>query len=454
MKLLFFSSIKGPDLYLPLNLLTLATHAQALGHEARVVDGQIEVDWLTACTELAQDADILCVSSYTGPSIAAPAKLVRSLRESGWDRIVVWGGYHATLAGDNIIRDGLADIAVRGSGEYALAGILEWLTGRREIDDIPNLIYPEGDTIRRANPASINYLDELSPVDYRFVPVESYYTPQRRIVHFISSYGCPYACTFCAEPQHSSRRWRGLSPERLCSDMSRVQETYAPDRISLVDPNFSTQPARVVGFVEEVERHRPNLQINCNMRARDVLMVSDRMDLSRLYEAGFRRIFIGVESGSDASLKMLKKASTADEHYRAVTALDRHGIEVQASFIHDLPFEEPADAQATLDLAERLLEVRTPGSSQSHHFYMPYPGTELGTASKINLRDIPTEEWARSSTFRANEIWRGRADRRQVVIDRLSWLHERNPAVISSKDLNRLTDSAEPEHDYVERFML
>lgn len=53
MKLLFFSSIKGPDLYLPLNLLTLATHAQALGHEVPVVDGQTEDDWPSVCTELA-----------------------------------------------------------------------------------------------------------------------------------------------------------------------------------------------------------------------------------------------------------------------------------------------------------------------------------------------------------------------------------------------------------------
>ncbi|WP_431944771.1 B12-binding domain-containing radical SAM protein [Micromonospora marina] len=454
MRLLFFSNIKGPDRYLPLNLLTLASYAVAQGHQVTVVDGQITPDWLDVCRRHAEEADLLAVSSYTGPSIAAPARLVRELRAAGWSHPVAWGGYHATLAGPAILRDGLADYAVSGPGEETLAGLMAHLDGEQHVTDVPGLTFREGDTIRRNPPRTIRDLDRLLPLDYSHVPVREYFTPQRRIVQYISSYGCPYACTFCAEPAHSLRRWNGFSPERILRDLRRIEETYRPDRVSFVDPNFSTQPRRVAELVKLLVADDNSLGINCNMRARDVLMVRRLVPLELLAAAGFRRIFIGVESGSDDTLDLLRKSSTAEQHVEAILALDAVGIEVQASFIHDLPDETDAQAEETIAVAEQLIDLRTPGSVQSHHFYMPYPGTELGQEAGFELSTVPTEDWATSSTFRANEIWRGNRARREWVVEQLTRLHHKNPAVITEKEIGRLDDSARIEHDYVQRFML
>jgi anaerobic magnesium-protoporphyrin IX monomethyl ester cyclase len=454
MRLLLFSNIKGPDLYLPLNLLALASYAGLHGHEATVIDGQTTVDWREKGLLLAQDVDLLLVSSYTGPSIAAPATLIKSLRESGWDRPVAWGGYHATLAGTSILRDGFADYTVTGPGEYALGGLLEHLAGERDLATVPSISYRDGDEVRTTRTQTIRNLDGLPPIDYGYVDVSDYFTEDRRIVQYVSSYGCPYACTFCAEPTHSLRRWNGMSPERMLADIHRIAERYAPERISFVDPNFSSQPSRVAELAKLLATSGAPMGLNCNMRARDVLMLRKLISLDLLREAGFRRIFVGVESGSDQTLKLLKKASTANQHVEAILALDAAGIEVQASFIHDLPGESMADAAETLDVAEQLIGVKTADSVQSHHFYMPYPGTELGQEAGFDLASVPTEAWAQSSTFRANAIWCGNSDRRAWVIERLARLHEKNPRVITDKEVGRLTSSARVEHDYVDRFML
>jgi len=457
-RILLFSNIRGPDAYLPLNLLSLASYARALGHDVTVVDGQTEPDWLPRCMAAANDADLVGVSSYTGPSINAILTLLREMRAQGISRPVAWGGYHGTLAHRKILQEGWASFVVRGYGEHALRGILRHLEFGEPIADVVNVSHLDAAGQVVENPRTkIDFLDELPPLDYDFVDVDAYFTADRRIVQYISSYGCPYACTFCAEPAHSGRRWRGFPVARVVADLQRIMQRYQPERVSFVDPNMSSQPARVAELAVELVAAGSPVGINCNMRSRDVLEIAKLVPISVLRQAGFRRVFIGVESGDDGQLKTLKKSATASGHEQAITLLDEAGIEVQMSFIHDLPGETREQAEATLDLAKSLLKVRTPHSNQSHHFYMPYPGTELAAAAggeEHPFDEVSQDAWARTSTFKANAVWRGNAERRSWVIAELDKLHARNPAVLPEKEIARLHEEGRIEDDYVERFML
>ncbi|MFF3389995.1 B12-binding domain-containing radical SAM protein [Streptomyces sp. NPDC002669] len=458
MRILLFSNIKGPEPYLPLNLLALATYAKACGHQADIVDGQVDAQWLDRCVALAGQADAVGVSSYTGPSINAVLVLLKELRKRGIRKPVVWGGYHGTLANRKIIGEGWADFVVQGYGEHALIGILDHLAGKTDIGDIPNVSYrDENGKVKQNRRTKIDFLDELPPMDYSFVEVPKYYVPGRQTLQYISSYGCPYACTFCAEPAHSLRRWRGFSVERVVQDMKRLDDLYHPRMISFVDPNISSQPARVAALAEALILAGSRVPILCNMRSRDVLEIEKIIPLDRLRAAGFRKIFIGIESGDDEQLKSLKKSATASFHHQAVMALDRAEIEVQMSFIHDLPEESDAQAKATLELAENLLDVKTRGSYQSHHFYMPYPGTELFDTvfpEENSYDQVPTEDWARTSTFQANRVWQGDPDRRRWVVGELEKFHTINPAVVRKREIGRLRQSAAVGDDYLEHFLL
>jgi radical SAM superfamily enzyme YgiQ (UPF0313 family) len=371
---------------------------------------------------------------------------------------VAWGGYHGTLAHRKILQEGWANFVVRGYGEHALRGILRHLEFGEPIADVVNVSYldPDGQVVENQR-AKIDFLDELPPLDYDFVDVGAYFTADRRIVQYISSYGCPYSCTFCAEPAHSGRRWRGFPVARVVADLQRIVELYQPERVSFVDPNMSSQPARVAELAVELVAAGSPVGINCNMRSRDVLEIAKLVPIEVLRQAGFRRVFIGVESGDDGQLKALKKAATSSGHEQAITLLDEAGIEVQMSFIHDLPGETREQAEATIDLARSLLKVRTPNSNQSHHFYMPYPGTELAAAAGGAERpfdEVSQDAWARTSTFKANAVWRGNAERRSWVIAELDKLHARNPVILPEKEIARLHEEGRIEDDYVERFML
>ena len=134
--------------------------------------------------------------------------------------------------------------------------------------------------------------------------------------------------------------------------------------------------------------------------------------------------------------------------------LDEAGIEVQASFIHDLPNESQEEAQATIDLARKLLKVRVPGSSQSHHFFMPYPGTELTTSLEeqrgFDSTRATQADWSNTSTFRGSSLWSGDRARREWVIEEITKLHDKNESVVSLGELERLRNKVE----HVEKYMM
>ena len=279
----------------------------------------------------------------------------------------------------------------------------------------------------------------LPPMDYTLIDVERYFAGNGRTLYYISSYGCPHACTFCAEPAQSLRRWRGLAATRVVDELVDLQQRYRPDRFNLWDPNFSSNPYRVVDMVHEMRDRGVHLDIFCDMRSRDVLRIAEHIDLRELAGVGFRSVFIGLESGSDRVLKAIRKGSTAADGWRACQLLDEAGIESFTSFIHDLPAEQPEDSDLTLAQAEALCGLRR--NRQSHHFYTPYPMTELYdqlvASAGIELRDRTQREWADTSTFWGSKAWPGRPEFRRAVLRRLYPLHKRYPGVIDRLPLLR-----------------
>lgn len=441
-KVILLSDVRATEVgsterFLPLSIMAIGTVLKAHGFRPQIVDVQVEPNWREIVLDNLDDAFMFGVSALTGQSILAVLDAIALVRESAPRLPIVWGGYHASQAFDGILNEGLADYVVRGTGEaaaVALAGALQCDDpGERSarVARIPNLAYFENGSLRTTTFERQGDMNELPPMDYDLIDMSRYFADSERVIDYISSYGCPYACTFCAEPTQSLRRWRGLSPARVVDELSALKERYHPDRFNLQDPNFSSNPSRVVEIVKEMRRRGLELEILCDMRTRDVVRVADRIDLTQLRDVGFRRIFIGIESGSDRMLRLIRKGSTAADALKACQLLDTAGISALTSFIHDFPQESEEDSGQTLDLAEQLCAFEL--NRQSHHFYTPYPMTELFAQleAEARIERITTQrEWAETSTFWGSKMWPGRPDFRRRVLRRLIALHRRYPAVI------------------------
>ncbi|WP_260328707.1 B12-binding domain-containing radical SAM protein [Streptomyces sp. Ag109_O5-1] len=447
---------EGGSPWLPLSILTIGSFLKHHGYDPVLLDPQVHPDWKDRLAALtAQGPVYLGVTCMTGPSIYNVLEAIGIAKGVDPTTPVVWGGYHATLRYSGIVREGLADAVTRGPGEDAALELARIFEHRRsgdaeladELRTVSNIAYGPGGGGRtglRLTPSKrMPDVNDLPPCDYTLLDPELYYVESERTLPFITSYGCPYACAYCSEPTNSGRRWRGLAPERLVTEIHNLVRDYRPQIIDFMDPNFSSDPRRVVAFAEEMRKRPVKVGFMACMRARDIVMISKRMPIQNLADIGFERVFIGVESGSDRLLTHLDKAATTQDTFDACQALSDAGIQTWTSFMHDLPTETPEENEETLAMAERLIQLE--GNLQSHHFYMPFPDTRLfkDEFSHIDLTLLRQEDWAESST-KGSVLWRGRPEFRNRVVDRLEKMRDERPDVFALTDLPERTSCDEP----------
>jgi anaerobic magnesium-protoporphyrin IX monomethyl ester cyclase len=446
-KIILLSDVRGVEgdniLYMPLSIMAIGTVLKSIGFEPTLIDVQVEPRWTELLRHHLDDALLFGVSSLTGPSIFSVLEGINIAKQHCPEVPIVWGGYHATQAYRSIFDEGLVDYVIYGPGEEAVAGLSRVLYEYKDsafinnrLKNVPNLIYRDGSNIV-VNPYRIMPdVNELASMDYELIDVYKYFNKEYQYIQYVSSYGCPYSCTFCAEPAQSSKKWKGFMAERFVDEVSFLWRKYQPQKIYLVDANYSSNPKRVVEIVEEMQRRKAYVKVLCDMRAGDILRIAERTDLKKLKEVGFEEIFIGLETGSDRMLNLLKKNLKSSDGLKACRMLAESGIEFCTSFIHDFPMETVEDSDQTFELIEKLCQLQ--GNTQSHHFYTPYPATEMYSQllTNSNIREEKKQtDWARTSTFYGSDLWSGRMPFRRNVLRRLLSLHREYPTHLPKTNL-------------------
>src|SRR4051794_32538020 len=102
----------------PLSLLTLAEALERRGHQADIVDGNVERDPVAAVLARlhAGSYDVLGVSVMGGPQVDTALRLSDAVRERLPRLPIVWGGYFPSLYPDAALTGSPADYLVRDQG--------------------------------------------------------------------------------------------------------------------------------------------------------------------------------------------------------------------------------------------------------------------------------------------------------------------------------------------------
>lgn len=444
-KVILFSAVDDElYVYMPLSIMALGTVLDKHGFDVVLLDIQVDKNWRNLLQEHLKDALLLGVSCYTGPSITVVLDSIEIARNKAPEVPIVWGGYHATLAYRDILDESLVDYVVKGVGEYAILNLAKTLYGNlnsrlrdKELQKIPNLVYRSMNEIHESPTERLADMNDLPSLNYNLIDVEKYFDAQKRgrpdvfkrEIPYISSYGCPYACTFCGEPRFSGRLFRPLNAIRVVDEITNLWEKYSPTKVAFADPNFSSNPERVIEITEELHKRGKRVKMLVAMRAADIINIAKRIDISLLRKVGFEEVFIGVESGSDRMLKSVKKGGqTAKQVLTACRLVDAVGIQTEASFIHDLPGETEEDTDLTFQLAEELCKLSL--NRQSHHFFIPFPSTEIYDSisdASAKYKGMSQREWAETSTFYGSTVWKGNMHLRKQILRRLLRLKEKYP---------------------------
>jgi radical SAM superfamily enzyme YgiQ (UPF0313 family) len=213
-----------------------------------------------------------------------------------------------------------------------------------------------------------------------------------RYISLITSRGCPHHCAFCYNLVFNKRRWRAHSPEYVLNVVRHLKSLTEVDRLVFNDDNFMVNEERAFKLLEELKK------IGVRVTWLEVRLdrFSDEL-LSRLKSLGVTNIFVGWESGVDATLERISKGFDRELIIRATKTAARQGIELDASAIVGFPFETESDWRATVQTALEMDRLHPGRIKFNIGVYVPYPGTPLAEeAIKSGFR-FPdrSEDWAK-----------------------------------------------------------
>jgi radical SAM superfamily enzyme YgiQ (UPF0313 family) len=331
----------------PLGPLYLAAALLDAGYEVRFVDFGAEPYSENRVRQLLEGQDVIGVSIMACDRQAS-YQVIGDVRKVAPDAPIVVGG-HDSLLMTEVPQN--ADVAVWGEADHTIVQIVEAAVSGRGLSDCPGVLYRERTTgeVRRGRPSTVPQdLDGLM-VPARHLTDRGRYTflgrgQRGRIASIVTSRGCPYRCTYCAERSTAQWGYRERSAESVLAEIAGIHGA-GYRYVVIVDNNFFVNRARVEAIMDGIVEH--GMRIGIIVQGRVDLV--DEGLMRKMKEAGLCILTCGFESGCQDVLDFYKKGTTVEQNREIIRLADKYGIYTFGNFMLGAPFEGREHIQRTID---------------------------------------------------------------------------------------------------------
>jgi radical SAM superfamily enzyme YgiQ (UPF0313 family) len=380
---------------MPLGLLAVGSNLDPECFEVVIIDGRLNSDPVGDLKQHLPEAMCLGMSVLTGRPIQDALWVARQVKSIRPDLPVIWGGWHPSLFPQECLENPTIDVTVQAQGEETFCEIVEKLSDGQSLSGVKGCAFREGQQVIQNSPRPIQDMNVFEPVDFDLIPVEEYYLLKKeRQLDYISSTGCFFRCTFCADPFVYKRKWTALTPHRMGEELQFLWHRHRFENLHLQDETFFTYQDRVIEIAEEFLRRNLKFTWTATMRADQGTRMAEE-DFALCKKSGLQRVLIGVESGSQEMLDWMKKDVTLEQIYTAAERCARYDIAAIFPVIVGFPDEPEESVSATLKLVKEL-RAMSPKFTTPIFFYQPYPGSPISEIVRKNGFPLPStlEEWA------------------------------------------------------------
>jgi radical SAM superfamily enzyme YgiQ (UPF0313 family) len=157
------------------------------------------------------------------------------------------------------------------------------------------------------------------------------------------SRGCPFDCEFCDIVAMYGRIPRVKTPEQILRELDALLEAGWRESVFIVDDNFIGHRTKAKALLRALIdwRRRRKIPIPFTTEA-SLNLVDDDELLQLMVDAGFKKVFFGIETPVAESLAECGKApNTGRDLTAAVRKIQRAGIEVMGGFIVGFDSDQP-----------------------------------------------------------------------------------------------------------------
>ena len=322
-------------------------------------------------------------------SLPFPGNVLGGLLTAQWfkknhpqTQIAIGGGYVNTelrRVNDERLFE-FIDYICLDDGEKPLQNILEYLQGRRPLDQLKRCFvyrhgviqYINGDTEK-----DVTQRDTGTP-DYSRLPLDKYLSfveivnPMHRLWSdgrwnkLTLAHGCYWGkCSFCDVSLDYIQRYEPITASQLCDRIQSIVAQTGETGFHFVDE--AAPPALMGELALELIRRGIKISWWTNIRFEK----SFTLDLCKLLKAsGCIAVTGGLEVASDRLLALMKKGVTVEQVSRVAYAFTEAGIMVHAYLMYGFPTQTEQETVDSLEVVRQLFKEGVLLSGFWHRFAM------------------------------------------------------------------------------------
>lgn len=326
------TSITG--LFPPTGLEYVATSAEGLAGKVTLLDLRCEADLCDPARLMEfikqKGVDIICVSVGWDRQYEEICRLLNLMPD---DIPLVIGGYKATEEVEEFFRVcPKIDIVARGEGEDTIKEILNGAP----LESILGISYRKDGKIVHNGHRPLSSVGSIDAPD-RALRRNKYYMringiglPGMTFDSVLSARGCPFTCKFCTfslNPLGQKRTYAARSVDSVIEEI----EGLDANTILLSDDNFFTDTKRAEEICDRIISRGIKKRFIAQAR---IEIANNPKLLGKMVTAGFKMLFLGIESPHDHILAELNKGFDSDEIRRCFAVLKRYPIYYHGYFIY------------------------------------------------------------------------------------------------------------------------
>ena len=326
--------------------------------------------------------DVVGISAITRTHPPS-AELACSLKELNPNIKVVFGGPHATACPEEALES--CDVVVRREGDFTFPELAERVAAdplSPFLDDVEGISFKDdvGNVIHNPDRPYLTS-EQLSDLPFPVYPKRV-----RKGIDYsvlVTSRGCPFRCDFCSVISHFGSHYRFLDVEATVAMVEQnLREVGKP--IFFGDDNFHANPSRSKAVLNRIlEKDLPMPEWGAQVR---VEAAHDRELMRLMRRAGCTRLYVGLESVNEETLKAFNKHSSPEKNEEAIRIFNEHGFAVHGMFVLG------SDEDTVETVRETVTFARKSMLSTAQFFCLTaLPGTPMtrryGEAGKILSRD-------------------------------------------------------------------
>lgn len=367
------------------------SHDDAFGYR---VWQDILRDAISGCS-----APVLGLSFMFGTTKACFKAVSEFLRAEFPRAPILVGGVQATYDFEEILRENLCDVVFRKEGEVPFEAFLRSCAAGHpsHLPDGIAFLTREGSIFELGTPKANAPVDWNIADVYDLIEVESYHKygslgafsryigADKPFATALSLRGCRARCTFCTVRDFNGFGLRSRAVQSVIDEIKFLVEKKGIRYLDWLDDDLLWDPKRAVELFRGLAEQVPNLEWTAQNGL--IAVAIDEEVMEWMVRSGLKAFKIGIESGNDKMLKVIKKPTTKPKLREKRKLFQKYPeVFVGANFIIGFPNETFAQMMDSFNFAT---ELRYDWSS--FFICQPLKGTDMYTAFE-SLGDARTHE--------------------------------------------------------------